>query len=650
VLLLFGVITARITLDLLFFNFTEPMLHYSATQQLTIGNGIVFDKHQQNLTINRDYDQTAQIWVTNQDNQPHEVYLEIQEEYEDLIVNFRGSGSVDGAITLLPGESRAVELAIFAQDAALHEYTLNAVLTSNDGTTTINDFAAIDVQVLFEADYSLTETNFDPLLNTKTYRITNHGQPITDLYVRAVDPVTNLPAQVYITPQIFHARLGTGEFLEFKVIPLYNSETSTQATGSSSPLKVLASPAKDDSSAFDLITEVGKFVQRHQAQQSCGGGRSVYAVTLSNVVLEIPFQSWYCTNRPNIDISINLPPFVNPANLMGATLEMGIMPQSDAQLHDSTTSFNGEVISVSQNEIPNGAYSYSIDPSFFRTNPFEGASQTINLRTIHPNQGHYVSQVGGTLHIALNEVTLYVCAFSQAEAEQLAMDAYGFIPLPENFNIDIAKPTTTGTVEPEEDGSINIRAYLNDGASSYVNFYRVEAEIEYLDVLLTPTEKFLLFDDGITAHGDQSKNDRLFNSLWVPQHGGNIQLTVTATMPDGRVDTDVRTFHIDALPDLAVTRVFIEDASLLNNARVRAEITNLGFTITGPVNVDFVYYATDANGNKIGVPLHVSHLQILTGQPGQPVILTRGSKVEIEDTQFTPDEISLYFVEVVVDP
>jgi len=28
VLLLFGVVTARITLDLLFFKFTEPMLHY----------------------------------------------------------------------------------------------------------------------------------------------------------------------------------------------------------------------------------------------------------------------------------------------------------------------------------------------------------------------------------------------------------------------------------------------------------------------------------------------------------------------------------------------------------------------------------------------------------------------------------------------
>jgi len=233
------------------------------------------------------------------------------------------------------------------------------------------------------------------------------------------------------------------------------------------------------------------------------------------------------------------------------------------------------------------------------------------------------------------------------------MDAYGFIQLPENFNIDITKPvpSASGAVEPDENGAINIRAYLNDGAASYINFYRVEAEIEYLDVLLTPTEKFLLFDDGLSAHGDLGKNDRLFNALWVPKHGGDIQLTVTATMPDGRVDTDVMTFNIEALPDLAVTKVFIEEVSLLNNnAHVIAEITNLGFTATGPINVDFRYYLTDENGNKVGNPVHTSHLQILTGTPGQPTILPRGSSVEIEDTEFTPDELSQYFVEVIVDP
>jgi hypothetical protein len=179
----------------------------------------------------------------------------------------------------------------------------------------------------------------------------------------------------------------------------------------------------------------------------------------------------------------------------------------------------------------------------------------------------------------------------------------------------------------------------------------VEAEIEYLSVPSASTEKFPLFNDGVSAHEDLIKDDRLFNALWIPKHGGDIQLTVTATMPDGRIDTDVMTFNIEALPDLAVTKVFIEEISLLNNnARVRAEITNLGFTATGPINVDFIYYATNANGNKVGNPIHTSRLQILTGTPGQPTILTRGSSVEIEDTQFTPHDLSLYFVEVVVDP
>jgi len=628
----------------------------SATQQFNVGNGVVFQSHLQSHTINRDYDQLAQVWVTNQDNKPHEIQVEVQDLYDDLIVNFRGSGSLHEKITLLPGESRPIELAIFAQDAQLRDYSFSAVLTSDDGANIVTDLAIINVHVLFEADYTIEEISTD-ILNTTTYRVTNHGRPITDLYIRAVDPVTDLPAPVYITPQIVHARLGTGESLEFKVIPLYSNEGSTQISGIPSPLKVLASPTQADISDgfYDLLGMVGNVVQRYQAQKSCNAGRSIYPVTISGGVLKIPFTSWYCTNRPNIDIAINLPPFLNSSNILGATLEMGFSPVSKMRPHETAVGFNGQDVATMENQVPNGSYRFDIDPSGIATNPFEGASQTISLRSTHNNNGgdepHHVSQLGGALYLAFDEVTIYVCASSPEEAESLVREAYGFVDLPTSFSVDIRKPATTGTVQPEEDGSINLQAYMADNGLSYANFYRLEAEVKYLDVLFTPEEKLMLFDDGITEHGDSAKNDRFFNALWIPKHGGNIQLTVTATMPDGRVDTDVMTFNINALPDLAVTRVYIEEVTLLNNnARVRAEITNLGFTATGPINVDFIYYATDANGNKVGNPIHTSHLQILTGQPGQPIILTRGSSVEIEDILFTADELSLYFVEVVVDP
>jgi hypothetical protein len=104
----------------------------SGTRQFTVGKGVVFQNRQVSVSINRDYEQLVQVWVVNQDSVPHDLQVEIQESYEDLIVDFRGIGSIDEPLTLLPGESRSVELAIHAQDAMVPTYTLNAVLTSSD--------------------------------------------------------------------------------------------------------------------------------------------------------------------------------------------------------------------------------------------------------------------------------------------------------------------------------------------------------------------------------------------------------------------------------------------------------------------------------------------------------------------------------------
>ena len=626
----------------------------SGVNQFTIQDGVIFQNHALSYQIDRDYNQTAQVVVINKGNQPREVQVEIEHSYEDLVVNFRGSGSIDEKITLLPGESRTVELAIYAQDAELidQDYILDAVLTSEEGVEAIRDLATIKVRVLFEANYTITKLSTDAL-NISTFRVTNLGQPISDLYINAVDQLTRLPAPVHITPQISHARLGTGEFIDFKVIPLYYTEGLGNLAGSSMPLKVVAAPAKQNSlSLIDIVSKVNNTFQYHPEDLSCSGGKNLYPVTFKDVVMDIPINVYYCLNTERLTIDISLPPFVNANNITGVVLNLNMIPPGEETgSYDLDINVNGHAVMSVDDARLQGTFSFPIDKTYIKSGSIQGVTNKIEFVSDLANPSHDVIGRKANLYIALDEVTVHVCASSAEEAELLAGDLYEFEDLPENFGVSISKPNTTGTVQPEEDGSINLRAYVTDNGDSYVNFYQVEAEINYLDVPLSFPEKVQLFDDGLSAHGDPDQNDRSFNALWVPKHGGNIEMTVTATLPDGRSDTDSTTFNIEALPDLAVTKVYIEDVAFLNNqARVRAEITNLGFTVSGPINVDFIYYATDENGNKVGNPVHTSHLQILTGQPGQPVILTRGSSVEIEDTEFTPASLSLYFVEVVVDP
>jgi len=376
---------------------TLPIVH----NQFTVSDGVAFQNHTQYYEINRDYNQTAQVLVTNKGNKTREVQVEIQHSYQDLVVNFTGSGSIDEKITLLPGESRSIELAIYAQDAELigQDYVLNAVLTSTDGADTITDFATIKVRVLFAANYTITKVSTDAL-NISTYRVTNLGQPITDLYINAVDRNTQLPASVYITPQIAHARLGTNEFLEFKVIPLYYA----QGLAANPPaLKVWASMVQQ--SGFDLVdivSKVGDAIRYHETEQGCGGGKNLYPVTLRNVVMELPFTTHFCLNTGEVNIDLSLPPFINPSNILGASLSMNLDPPGEGtEPYDLDISMNGQSLFSQDNTTLQGTYNFPIDVDDLKTGSIHDVTNTINVKAELPNAGHKALGTNGYMYIRL---------------------------------------------------------------------------------------------------------------------------------------------------------------------------------------------------------------------------------------------------------
>jgi hypothetical protein len=104
---------------------------------------------------------------------------------------------------------------------------------------------------------------------------------------------------------------------------------------------------------------------------------------------------------------------------------------------------------------------------------------------------------------------------------------------------------------------------------------------------------------------------------------------------------------VRALPDLTIRSVWQEEISFVNwTAEIRAEIANQGYPVEGPISVEFRYYYTNENtGEPIGLPFHVSRYTLLDGQ-----IFERGQVIEIVDSEFTPDALNLFYVEVVVDP
>ena len=319
----------------------------SAERVVNIGNGIVFSNHDQDITINRDYDQRINVAVQNTDTIAHTLTSSVINPYEDLIVNFVDSGSIDQTITLDPGETSNLTLAVHAQDAELHDYVLTANLIADEDTTPIIDNANLNVEVLFEGDYSIVEDvdAYDPITLAHTYVITNHGQTITDLSLEAIDPTTGLPASIYVTPSLDHAKLETGESISVVAYPIFTEEDAVNQIVYSSTLH-LAKALQDTQNdiPFEIVVVGGGILKGISGISSCDNCRDIYTVAVIDCEMDFTSKNWYCTNRPSVTTKFSTPSFIHSQDVVTLTVNMNFSPQGGAKPHDGVVLFNGQQI------------------------------------------------------------------------------------------------------------------------------------------------------------------------------------------------------------------------------------------------------------------------------------------------------------------
>jgi len=198
----------------------------SDVRRIFIDNGISFDRKAYNFSIERDYNQSVFIDVKNTDTKPHELLMQVSGVPQDLALNFVGEGSVDQRIALLPGEARSIELVFHAQDALSKDYSILINLTNLDAEP-ITDSAVVNLKVHFPViDYSIEEVKSDPYTLAKSLRITNRGDPLSDLSVSASRDLADL---IVFSPSVDHAYLGTGQSLELVAEPvLYEGFTGAE--------------------------------------------------------------------------------------------------------------------------------------------------------------------------------------------------------------------------------------------------------------------------------------------------------------------------------------------------------------------------------------------------------------------------------------
>lgn len=165
--------------------------------------------------IARDYDQIIEVEVTNLSSQPVQYYLECENNYEDIYMNFVKSGSVDAPLTIQANETQTVELSVFAQNARRTNYQIRIFGKVTGGETVEMPLsfscAAVDGTVEFR------KGSVDENTLATEYTVTNAGDTeISDLTLSISGEAADY---VRINPSVENYALGVGQSVKVKLVP-----------------------------------------------------------------------------------------------------------------------------------------------------------------------------------------------------------------------------------------------------------------------------------------------------------------------------------------------------------------------------------------------------------------------------------------------
>ena len=174
----------------------------------------------------RDYDQKIDVQVENLSDQPVEYYLEVDNDNEDLYMNFVKSGSVDAPLTIQPGATQTVELSVFAQNARKTYYTV-------DVTGVVSGGERVQMALSFpcaaaEGVVSFTKESVDPNTLATTYTVRNSGT--TDISDLTLTLSGDAVEYVRISPSVENYELSRGGALTIKLIPDLSKMKANQQT------------------------------------------------------------------------------------------------------------------------------------------------------------------------------------------------------------------------------------------------------------------------------------------------------------------------------------------------------------------------------------------------------------------------------------
>ncbi len=412
-----------------------------------------FSQDEYTFAVERDYNQARIVTIVNNDAEAHDVWVELTEEPPaDLALGFTGQGSEDtGFVSLSPGAGLEVRLMVHAQDATLHTYHFTARLHAMIGATELAISTEIEIQINEPyISFTFAEVAAEDHTQIETLRVNNFGDTLTDLRIHAGDNLNDL---LVFQPNVEHGLVPAGDSLSVDAIP---------------DLRLLLDDPTHPSAGYVYASAAG-VTEELYLDFGCLEGDSMYTGTLYNQMIRARMHDWYCTNKPAFESYFNLPSGFSVENIQKANLAVYFELRSGwvHRPHSLRLLINGYEIASLVDIIPDGRFEFEVpvddpvtgDPWSPFILPLRGvARNTVRLEMIGANPGHYVVATDFLVTIAIDEVSLTVCAESQEAASEYVNNHGYFQPQPPSWFIDEIEVRDSADELIEDCGAVQLGA------------------------------------------------------------------------------------------------------------------------------------------------------------------------------------------------
>jgi RHS repeat-associated protein len=409
-------------------SYTNPCLANAiqlAERTLERKAAVSFSNTSYNFTIPDDYDVQRDIndnelliGVVNADSAGWDVQVTLDNPYEDLIGGFIGSGSRDTYLPMNANTSTNLKLRVFTQETQQTTYTINAHLEAvNSSGLVVTDDVPITLTIQTDTlDLALINPALDPRTMVVRTELRNNGTTLTDLSLQVVDATTGIPANFVILPDVSHAYLPQGQSLNLQIIPT-DVLDATQAPTENYVIRATSRNGTADLSFFDT----GGTPLAFDLTQVCSPEKP-RAHTCVSTPGSIEYESagWYCTNRPNIDLTI--PWTLNAVDVesissINVTMDFapggfGVPYSHSTEMFFNNVSIGGDIVpDISQLSL--NAPVAAVDPT--------SSYQTLNLRSYHTNSAHYTVASNAVVTVQYGQFTRTACYSDEELGDATAM-------------------------------------------------------------------------------------------------------------------------------------------------------------------------------------------------------------------------------------